>query len=221
MRNSRLWILALSGIALLIVTGVLLAWPVNYSLWGPGPPPPAGGSLSGTNFMSLAFNPTPPLLDADDLINDINSQGGSAISVSQCDPLTGGLITYTGFSGTNFPIVPDEGYFVTVAADSNYVITPAHDPTHTVVFDQPGPTSLTGTHCFALPDHRVPLDIDALGLISLVDQPCCGGVNAVCRFLRPIDGLECYTGFSGTNFPLVPGDAYVVNVNATRIFNVP
>ena len=97
MRKPRLWILALTGVGLLIVTGVLLAWPVNYSLWGPGPPPPPLGSLSGTNFMSLAFNPIPPLLTADDLINDINSQGGSVISVARCDTMTNGLITYTGY----------------------------------------------------------------------------------------------------------------------------
>jgi hypothetical protein len=37
----------------------------------------------------------------------------------------------------------------------------------------------------------------------------------VARVLKATDGTESYTGTFGTAFPLVPGQAYTVQVNST------
>ena len=46
-------------------------------------------------------------------------------------------------------------------------------------------------------------------------------VATVSRFVRGSDGLEFYTGFSGTNFSLTPGEAYYVAVSSDVTNYVP
>ena len=80
---------------------------------------------SPTCTDGLLDDPT-PLGVIEDPINEINAAAGSDVveSVSRFVRSLDGLQGYTGFSGTNFPTMPGEAYFVTVTEDVTLV--PAH-----------------------------------------------------------------------------------------------
>ncbi len=76
--------------------------------------PTGPNSRSGTHVISLPFDT--PLNDALDLIQDINSQGGAG-TVLQVARWIRSLETFAGYNGTTgttFPLIPGEGYAVTV-----------------------------------------------------------------------------------------------------------
>ena len=43
-------------------------------------------------------------------------------------------------------------------------------------------------------------------------------VDSISRFLGNIDALETYTGTTGVNFSLVPGEGYLIKVNLDATF---
>ena len=113
MRKS-VFLVAAVGLAAVLVAGGLFAsnmgFKLNYLLEGPGT------TATGTNSFSYPYHSTLTL--AGELITEINAVGGGAVaSVSAWDKNSDGLIFYTGFSGTNFALIPGEGYLVAVGGD--------------------------------------------------------------------------------------------------------
>ena len=204
------------GLAAILVAGGLFASNMGFKLNYPLDATGTNSSLDGTNSLALPFNQQTNLLDAEDLIIDINNGEAAPIVNQVCEWLKAGngLSCYTGFSGSNFTLSPGYGYLVQVTADGNYIVVGSHDPLKGVALDAPGTnSSLDGTTIYAMPYHTTLTD--ALGLIGEIDAAAgMQVVNQVCEWVKAGNGLSCYTGFSGTNFTLVPGSAYYVQVTA-------
>ena len=213
--RKRAILVAAVGIAALLVAGGLYAsnmgFKLNFLLEGPGT------TATGTTLMAMPYNPQTNIVNADTLLQDINAVAGSAVvgSVSKWVRSADGLVSYTGAAGTNFAIVPEEGYFVTVGQDVNYIVVGSHNPGLGVTFYGPGSTtpdgaSATGTNTWAFPYHST-LTI-AAELITEINAVGGGAVASVSAWDKTADGLISYTGAAGTNFSLIPGQGYLVTV---------
>ncbi len=81
-----------------------------------------GTSASGLNLYAPPYHTTS--INAGELLDEINSSGGSVLSIQRLDNTTDRYQTYDGVSGYNFPIEPGKAYFVQMAADVSF--TPSH-----------------------------------------------------------------------------------------------
>lgn len=208
MANKRVMVVmtlvAVSVVGLGTIIASNMGFVILYHLDGPGE-----GSASGTNVICLPYLPKEGLETADDLIEDIGSQ--HVVSVSKFVRSTDGLQTYTGYSGANFNLVPGEAYYVKVNADVDYEIRGSHDPDEVVSLLGPdgGLTSLSGANFFCPPYHFVATDAS-----ELINEIGPSAVVSVSKSIRSTDGLLTYTGHSGANFGLVPGEGYHVKVSS-------
>lgn len=220
--RKRAFVVAVVGLAAVLVAGGLVAsnmgFKANYALVEAG-----GASLSGTNSLGLPYNQQTNLVDAESLIADINADAGAAVvaSVSRFVRTSDSLEFYTGFSGVNFALTPGEGYQVVVTGPANYIIVGSHNPSLGINFDAATTNgSLSGTTLWSYPYHAV--SANAEDLINEINAHAGGAaVASVSRFLRASDTLEFYTGFSGVNFSLAPGEAYSIVVNSDVTNYVP
>jgi hypothetical protein len=215
MRKRTFWVTAVGLTAILVAGGLFasnMGFKLNYPLDASG----TNSSVDGTNTLALPYNQQTNLVDAEDLIIDINNGEPAPIVNQVCEWVksTNGLSCYTGATGTNFPLVPGYGYLVQVTADGNYIVVGSHDPIKAVPLDASGTnSSLDGTTVYSVPYHTTL--IDALGLIGEIDAAAgVQVVNQVCEWVKSSNGLSCYTGATGTNFTLTPGAAYYVQVTA-------
>jgi hypothetical protein len=213
MRNRTFWVTAI-GLAALLVAGGLFASNMGFKLNYPLDASGVNGSLDGTNVISLPFNQQTNLVDADDLLQDINLSPATVVQVCNFLKANNGKDCYTGVAGVNFPLVKGEGYFVQVSPGGNYIVVGSHDPIKVVAFDASGTNgSLDGTNFFSWPYHSTLTD--AVGLFDEITAQGGGGsVVQVCNFLKTNNGKDCYTGLAGTVFPLVPGEVYFVQVSS-------
>ncbi len=80
--------------------------------------------------------------------------------------------------------------------------------------DSPGVNgSLSGTQSLGLPYNQQTNILTAADLIADIDADAGSPVVAsVARHVRTTDNPEFYTGFSGVNFGLVPGEAYSLSM---------
>lgn len=228
--KNKIFAVAAVGLAAVLVAGGLVAsnmgFKANYLLNDPD-----GGatSLSGTAGLALPYNQQTSLLDAEDLIADINADGGAIClspnpscveSVGRLDPATDLPVTYTGSAGTNFPLTAGEGYNVVINAnggDINYIIVGSHNPVLDIVLRGPAdPGSLSGTQLWSYPYHSTA--VDAEDLIQEIHLTAPGSVESVGRRDRTTDLPVTYTGTSGTNFLLTPGESYTIVVNQNVTF---
>ncbi|MCP3982208.1 MAG: S8 family serine peptidase [bacterium] len=78
------------------------------------------GPGNGVNWISIPYDS--PLINAEDLINDVNTQAGAAVTnaVGRYDCATGAVVSYTGTSGVNFDLEPAEGYRVVTSTTVSY-----------------------------------------------------------------------------------------------------
>ncbi len=81
-----------------------------------------GTSVSGTNMYAPPYHTT--AADADDLMDELASAGGSVVSVSRFVSASDSFETYAGVSGTAFALEPTEAYTVKLASD--VIFTPSH-----------------------------------------------------------------------------------------------
>jgi hypothetical protein len=217
---KRAFVVAALGLVAVLVAGGLVAsnmgFKLNYALDGPT----SNASKTGTNTISLPYNQQTSIVTAENLIDDIAADAGdignllpTVASVFRQIRTTDSPEIYTGFSGTNFTITPGEGYAVVISANAsplavNYIVVGSHDPSLGTVLD--GPTdngSKTGTQLWSYPYHSTAANAE--DLINEINAA--GGVVAsVFHSLRTSDTPEIYTGFSGVNFTLVPGEAYSI-----------
>jgi hypothetical protein len=176
-----------------------------------------GVSLTGTTLMGLPYNPQTNLIDAEDLLQDINLVAGTSVvqSVARFNKATNGLISYTGTAGTNFLLDGVEGFYVTVNPSVNYIIVGSDNPGRQVTFYAPGSStpdgvSLTGTNSFSWPYHSTLTNADQL--MAEINAAPGTTLASVAAFNKVTNGLTSYTGTSGTNFTLVPGQGYLVTL---------
>lgn len=86
-------------------------------------PGTAAGSRTGTTLYAPPYHTT--LANAFGLIGELNAAGpGTVVSVARYIKSTDGLEIYYGTSGTAFPLVPGEAYYVKV--DGTINLTPSH-----------------------------------------------------------------------------------------------
>lgn len=211
--KRKMWIGALGLVAVLVAGGLLasnMGFKLNYTLNGPG----VNGSATGTATLAMPYNQQTNLVDAEDLIGDINAGAGSSVvsSVSRYVKQTDGLETYTGAAGVNFALVPGDSYLAQVSASTNYIMVGSHDPSLAIALDGPGTNgSATGTSAWSYPYHGTAVDAE-----SLIDEinlaAGSSAVTSVSRYLGGSDGLETYTGAAGVNFALAPGEGYFIQV---------
>jgi hypothetical protein len=198
----------------MVVAGAALAWPFTYSLLAQQ----TSVSKSGTQSLSLAYD-HPLLSDAKQLIDDINTQAGSpvVIQVAKYVPLNDLFAAYTGTTGIAFPLTPPEGYMVQVNQSANYAITGNNVSSYLVSVYGQGPNSASGWTLISVPDTAPTTLVDAKGLLNQI------GPTALwaCRFVKTVDLWACYSGATGVAFPLIPGEAYKVQVSADTTFPMP
>jgi len=218
--KKRAFVVAALGVAAVLVAGALTAsnmgFKLNYALEGPG----SAGSATGANSLGLPYNQQTSILDAEDLILDIAADNGdvgnllpTVTSVSRFIRTNNSTDSYNGLLGNNFAITPGEGYQVVINAAASpqvvpYIIVGSHDPQLGIVLDGPGDNgSATGAQDWSYPYHSTAATAE--DLINEINAA--GGiVTSINRKLRIDNTTQSYNGLLGTNFPLVPGEAYSI-----------
>jgi len=223
--KKKIFVVAALGLAAVFVAGGLVAsnmgFKANYSLQAAS----VGVSNSGTQGLALPYNHQTSIVTAEDLIADINGDGPAAClttscvaSVSRHVRTTDAPEFYTGGSGVNFTITPGDGYIVVVNTDINYIIVGSHNPTLAIQLDSSGVNgSASGTQLWSYPYHSTAVNAeDLINEINLAGGA--GAVASVSHRIRATDAPEFYTGGSGTNFTLVPGESYFIVMNTATSF---
>ncbi len=225
MRRRTYTAIAIGAVALLVAGGLFasnMGFKLNYRLDQTGD----NNSFSGTSSLALPYNQQTSLLKASDLYADINATAGGVVvaSISKLlknDPFPTGdaLQSYTGASSlTDFDLAPGEGYRINVSGSVDYIIVGSHDPGLVINLDAAGTNnSFSGTTDFAYPYHSTAAT--AADLYSEINTQAGNVVVASISKLQKDqafpagDTLLSYTGASNlTNFPLVPGESYRINV---------
>lgn len=171
-------------------------------------------SLNGTNGIALPDNRQAGLAQASSLRTDI---GASAISVTQYVRSTGAENTYAGARGNiDFPLEEGVCYKVRVSgtANTNYIIVGSDDPSFpTPLLAALGGVSLNGTNWYSYNYHQVAATASALR--TEIGPNCI----SVAKFTLSNNGQSTYAGARGNvDFPLIPGECYVVRVSADTSF---
>lgn len=207
-----------SGLAVLLVAGGLFAsnmgFKLNTPLLGPG-----AGSASGNRMLALPFNQQTNLVDAKDLIDDINATAGASVvnQVAQYASSADSFASYNGLSGVAFPLVAGAGYLVQVTTTVNYIVVGSHDPGKVLTLFGPGPNAASGTNTYGYPYHSIASD--AKDLIDEVNAAAGSTVvNQIAQYVASGDSIASYNGLSGTAFNLNPGEAYFIQVTSDTSF---
>jgi hypothetical protein len=213
--RRRNWVVAALGLAILVTGGIVLAsnmgFKLNYQLSGP--------PQTGTNTLALPYNQMVGLVNAKNLIDDINSTGSptnKVVNVQRWSPATDGLTVYAGAptDGAAFSLAAAEAYYVKVSANTNYVVVGSDDPAKVVTFVGP---PQTGTNFFSVPYHTT--SANAKNLIDDINtngSPASKVVN-VQKWNKLADALIVYAGAptDGAAFTFVPGEGVFVKVSQT------
>jgi len=159
---------------------------------------------------------SPTLTDAEDLLDAIPN----ASQVGRLDITTDGLVSYNGVVGTNFALVPGEGYLVTMSSAGTGDIEGVDVPIPFNLYGPGGAGSVSGANYISLPATTTLVNADAL----LTDiNTAAGGtpVVLVARYLTASSNFEAYDGVSGVNFPIVPGEGYLVQMSSDFVYTPP
>jgi hypothetical protein len=203
-------------VAAVLVAGGLVAsnmgFKANYHLDALG----SNGSVAGAQTLALPYNQQSGLNFAQDLINDINSDAGGAVvdSVSRIIRTSDQKQSYSLTSGgTNFGVVASEGYIVVVTQSADYIMVGSHDPALPINLDALGTNgSNSGTQLWGMPYHYTGATAQDL-INELESHGAPGDVDSVSSLVRTSTSPVSYSLSSGgTNFSLVPGEAYVIVV---------
>ena len=147
-----------------------------------------------SNFVSLPYYTS--YTDAASLFADIPNVS----AVSRWNNSTGNWEDWTG-SGTNFAVIPGEAYVVRVTTTGNWIVVGSHKPALGLAMTQ------GYSNFIAVPYHTTATNAQAL----LAQIP---NATAISRWNNATGNWEDWTG-AGTNFPVTPGEGYVVRVSAS------
>lgn len=211
------------GLAAVLVFGGLYASNMGFKLNSAFGAAKGAKVGTGTDIIALPFNQQTDLLDAKDLIDDVETSTGIpgvVIQVGRYLIDSDGFAGYTGTSGAAFALVPGEAYLLQVdpTANVNYISVGSHDPDLVITLLGPSPgVSASGSNLYAYPFHSVATD--AKELIDEVNAAAGSPVVVqVAEYLTETDGFAGYTGTSGVAFPLNAGTGYLIQVSTDVSF---
>lgn len=218
--RKRGYVLAALGLVAVLVAGGLFASNMGFKLNRFMQAAPA--AVGGQTTISLPFNQQVGLNTAKDLFADIPN----SVNLGRYVPSDGFVSEFYDGSGasTDFGLNPSqEGYFISVSADTNYIIVGSHAPGVPTFLDGPpasGGSAVGGQSLAPYPYHAVSqLAKDLRDEINnFVGDP--SRVSNVGNYVES-DGFvsEFYDGSgASTNFALVPGKAYFISVSAPTNF---
>jgi len=177
----------------------------SYSLLGPA------DSVNGTNWLALPYRNRTAIQTAANLYTDLG--GAAAVSsISRYNRTTGGYDVYAGAPANDFPLTPGVGVRVVMNQTKSYVLYGAHDPTLAITLLGPE-ASLDGTNWYAPPYNGKSKTAGDL-LKELGPQ----NVQKLGTYSRSADAIAIYAGTTQSNFTLVAGEAYLVQVTRTLQF---
>jgi hypothetical protein len=192
----------------LIAAGGLYAsnmgFKLNYTLSNDtdGAGPDTGVNSVGLPYFRQLTIDNAALLEAD--------IGAAAVTnISRFNRANNTLITYPS---TNFNLVSGEGYRIQMSSPVNYIVVGSHDPGLQVTLfnDQDGAGPDTGVNDFAPPYHTT-----AVNAAQLEIEIGAAQVTNISRFNRLNNTLITYPS---TNFNLVPGESYRVQMSTSVTF---
>jgi hypothetical protein len=165
-------------------------------------------SATGTNWLALPWITASGIDSAADLFEELG--GATKVEyVARIDPASKSMQAYTGAPEGDFPLSPGEGLIVkmkeTVAVD----VFGSHDQTASFTFLGPE-DAMSGDNQYAPPYHGT-----AGTAGELIEEIGGSFAASVTRWIAETDGIQTYDGSTGSDFPLVPGQAYRVRVNRT------
>lgn len=229
MSKGRFFGATIVGLGAVALAGGLIAsnmgFKLNATLVASGQPVSqvgeTGGSADGHSALSLPFNRQTGLNTASALRNDIGAASvGSIEKLRRNNNLPH---VYTGVRGSSadFPLEEGVGYFVKVngLANLSYIVVGSDDPAYPlplIAAGQPvsgvGETgnSADGHNFYAYKYHSTSVTASALRT-----EIGAASVGSIERLRRSNNLPHVYTGVRGSSadFPLNPGEAYLVKVN--------
>jgi hypothetical protein len=193
--------------AAIIVAGGLMASNMGFKLNYPLQAAQVGVSNSGFQSIGLPYNRQVGIDTASELLNDIVAGGVSVDSVQKYDILSDQNIPYPF---TDFPLAPGEGYLVKAASTGSYIIVGSHDPGFNVQLQAAAVgISNSGFQRYAHPYHGVSATAS-----ELLDELAPDATS-----IQKYDILtDQNIPYPFTDFPLVPGEAYLVQVSGNKTF---
>ena len=191
---------ALTGTALVASN---MGFKLNYALNSPF-------VTGGTNTLALPDNRQSGMATASNLITDIGP--ANTFSVTRYIKSTGAFQSYRQVKGggADFPLVAGEGYYVAMNTTVNYIVVGSDDPALVYALNSPFVTG--GTNFFAYNYHQT-----AGTATALITDIGAANTFSVTRYIKATGAFQSYRQVKGggTDFPLVPGEAYYVAMNTT------
>jgi hypothetical protein len=215
---SRKWVVVYVTVFAVLLGSALYAsnfgFKLNYRLRGPG----EGGNAQGWNTIGLPYQQQENLDNAFHLIQDINLAAGSppgpaaVVQIGNWNKATNSFSLYNGLAGTAFPLVPGDGYLVQVNTGVNYYIVGTNDDDLAIQLGGAAVRANGATSVITLP-----FNARAKGAFDLITEInlAAGGpaVVQVGTWNGATNSWTLYNGTSGTQFCLLPGQAYLVQTN--------
>ncbi|MBN2384532.1 hypothetical protein JXQ70_16785 [bacterium] len=167
-----------------------------------------------SNLTWIALPYETDLLDAEDIRNDIISQGGTCDRVYHWIPASD-ILEYYVRGGNNFSIIPGIGYGIVIGGeeDFSWTVVGEHDPSVSV------PLEVSGGH--NLNWLSLPYNSTSLTAADLKDELIADGipVNRVYKWNPDTDDCTFYeSARAGTNFDLEPGYSVAVTIGAAGVW---
>jgi hypothetical protein len=207
MRKRTIVAVSLVTAAAVILAGGVLAsnmgFKLNYPLRAG-----SGTSLSGNNMLALPYNRQVGIDTAKELFLDITATG-AAQSVAKFLPATDTYQLYS-YGSTDFGLTAGEGYLIKMQVDADYIVVGSHDPSAAIPLNAGGGGSIAGNNLFAPPYHTTAATAKDLFLEIASAQ-------SVAKFLPATDTYQLYS-YGSTDFPLTPGEAYLVKMQTSKNF---
>jgi len=200
MKNRRRVIaLVVIAVASVVVAGGLFASNMGFKLNYPLKAEDGGAtSQTGRQCLGLPFNRQVGIDTAQDLLADTG-----AFRIEEFDPATDSNASYGGSGEPDFDLDTGSGWLVRVTSDSNYIAVGSHDPAFEMLFDA---DSQTGRTRYSPPYHGVAAD--AAALLAEI------GAFRIEEFDPATDSNASYGGSGEPNFPIEPGNCYLVRVTS-------
>lgn len=205
--KRRVTALVVIATAAIIAAGGLMASNMGFKLNYPLQAQQVGVSATGFQSIGLPYNRQVGIDNASQLKADVEAGGVLVGSVQKYDILSGQNLPYPP---TDFPLAAGEGYLIGVTTSGSYIIVGSHDPGHNVVLKaQAVGVSASGFQRYSHPFHGVSSTASELK-------------DELAPEAASIQKYDILTGqnvpYPPTDFPLVPGEAYLVGVTADKTF---